>query len=275
MAGLHVFPEPLEVGQVALELELAAVHPRGADDEPEALGELELVEDVAHGAALLLVLDLAGDAHAVHLGHHHQEASGDGEVAGEGGALGSHALLEHLDDHLVAEPEALLDGGALAPGRLAPDALGGVVVLAGEVAGVDIGDVEEAVVLDAEIDERRLDGGLDVGDDADVDVADAADAGGPLGVELLEAAVLDYGDPALFAGDVVDDHLLLTHFKPSWGRCRVPQVDRRFGRSTCAYRQGAQAQVAASKQAATCGTLCDRICTADPCVGPAAACCAD
>src|SRR5207253_1813246 len=151
-----------------------------------------------HLAARVLVFDLARDAHAVHLRHHHQEPPGDAQVTRDRRALGAHALLEDLHRDLVAAPEAILDGRALAPRRLAPDALGLVAVL---------------------------------------------------------------------AGDVVDDHLLLTHFKPSWGRCRVPQVDRRFGRSTCAYRQGAQAQVAASKQAATCGTLCDRICTADPC-GP-------
>src|SRR5207253_202511 len=54
-ALLHVLPEPLEVREVALELDLVPLHPGGAEDEAEALGELELVEDLAHLAALLLV----------------------------------------------------------------------------------------------------------------------------------------------------------------------------------------------------------------------------
>src|SRR5690606_14718514 len=96
---------------------------------------------------------------------------GDGEVRGEGRALGADALLEDLDLDLVAAAEALLNGRSLAARGLLADALGGLVVLTGEVAGVDVGDVEEPVLFDAEVDEGGLDGGLDVGDGADVNVA--------------------------------------------------------------------------------------------------------
>ena len=56
---------------------------------------------------------------------------------------------------------------------------------------------------------RGLDGGLDVVHAADVDVADAAGVGETLAMEFFELAILDDGDPALFAGNVVDDELLL------------------------------------------------------------------
>ena len=68
-----------------------------------------------------------------------------------------------------------------------------------EVAGsrrLDVGDVQEAVAADAEIDERRLDARLDVDDAALVDVADVALVAGALDVQFFEHAVLEDGDAA-------------------------------------------------------------------------------
>ncbi len=74
---LHVFPETGEVGQIALEFGLGAVEAGGSQDEAEALGQLELREDLLGGLAFVVVFFLAGDADLVHAGHHDEEAAGD------------------------------------------------------------------------------------------------------------------------------------------------------------------------------------------------------
>ena len=68
-----------------------------------------------------------------------------------------------------------------------------------EIGRHQIGDVQKAVAAQAEIDERGLDGRLDVGDAALVDVADVAGGAGSLHVKLFELAVFDQGDSAFLA----------------------------------------------------------------------------
>ena len=208
---LHVLPQALQVGQVAFEFGLGPVKPGCADDEPEALGQVQLVEHLAHLPADLLVLDLARDTDAVHLRHHDQVPTGDRDVAGQRGSLRAHALLEHLDHDFLPLLEAFLEERAFAARGLVADPLGRLHVFAGEVARVEVGDVEEPVLFDAEIDERRLDRRFDVGDDAEVDIADARGGGAGFSVQLLEPTVLDQRDTALLAGDIVDEHLSCGH----------------------------------------------------------------
>src|SRR5262249_8855201 len=74
-------------------------------------------------------------------------------------------------------------------------------------------DIEEAVLLEADLDERRLHSGQDVVDAAEVDIARDRAALGPLEVDLGDAAVLEDGDVAL--ADVDGDHqLALASRKP-------------------------------------------------------------
>ncbi len=142
-----------------------------AEDEAEALGQVERVEHLAHLAPLLLVLDLAGDADAVHVGHHHDQPAGDGEVARERRPLRADALLEHLHQHLVAALAARSgSAGAARRGIFLPTLLGSIATR--EVLRVQIGDVQEAVLSLAVVDERGLDGRLDVDHPTLVDVAD-------------------------------------------------------------------------------------------------------
>ncbi|MCG8615781.1 MAG: hypothetical protein MI802_06150 [Desulfobacterales bacterium] len=148
---------------------------------------------------------------AFHVGHHDEESAGDGEVAGECGALGSDAFFEDLDEDAVAAFEDLLDGGSVLAWRAFADAFGGLVVA--EVSGVEVGDVEEAVSFEPEVDEGGLDGGLDVGDASAVDVSDVYVGAGAFGVELFELSVLDDGDATFLATDVVDQHVFVGH----WG----------------------------------------------------------
>jgi hypothetical protein len=73
----------------------------------------------------------------------------------------------------------------------------------------DVRDVEEAVAPHREVDERRLDGRLDVDDLALVNIARVALVTRSLHVQLLENAVLDDGDAAFFGLEHIDQHFFL------------------------------------------------------------------
>ena len=76
-ALLHHLPQPSEVLRIAREFGARRVESGGAENEAETCGKLERVEDLAHLAATLFIVDLAADADIVHVGHHHQQSSGD------------------------------------------------------------------------------------------------------------------------------------------------------------------------------------------------------
>ena len=167
--------------------------------------------------------------------HEHQEAPGHGDVRGQPRALGAERLLDHLDDDLLAFLEQLLDllGGtilaiALAAAAAATAAVvaaaGLVLLVAGELVelgeGVHhVGDVEEAVALEAEVDERGLHAGQHFRDPALVDVADHAAVALALDEDLRDQVVLEDGHHGLVAVRG-DDHLLIHHESPAtlWSR---------------------------------------------------------
>ena len=211
-ALVHHLPQAGEVLRIARELGARGVEAGGAQDEAEALGQVERVEDLPHLAAALLVVDLARDADVVHVGHHHEQAARDRQVARDGRTLGAEALLEDLHRDLHAALERILDERARAARDLLADLLDrllAVAAVAGEVLRVQVGDVEEAVGALAEVDERGLDRGLDVDDARLVDRADVGRGRGALGEELDELALLEDRDARLVAGHVVDDDELL------------------------------------------------------------------
>jgi len=82
----------------------------------------------------------------------------------------------------------------------------------GEVLRVEVGDVEESIFADAEVDEGGLDGGLHVGHAAFVDVADVRFGAGTLHVEFFELVPADDGDADFFALDDVDEHVAAGEF---------------------------------------------------------------
>ena len=89
----------------------------------------------------------------------------------------------------------------------------------------DLVDVEEAVLLEADLDERRLHAGQDVVDAAEVDVAGDRAALRPLEVDLGDLAVLEDGDIALADVDG-DDQLALG----GWKRCATLRLAAPAGR---------------------------------------------
>ena len=64
-----------------------------------------LRESARVDAAVALVVDLLGDAHAAQRRHEHQVPAGDRDVGGERRPLGAEALLDDLHEHLVAAAE--------------------------------------------------------------------------------------------------------------------------------------------------------------------------
>ena len=62
------------------------------------------------------------------------------------------------------------------------DLLGRLVVFTREVLRVQIGDMQEPVVLEPEVDERGLNARFDIRHLADIDVADVTDRIGPFSV---------------------------------------------------------------------------------------------
>ena len=134
------------------------------------------------------------DADEVRERHEHEEAARQRDLGGDAGALGAHRVLDDLHHDLLAGLEQRLD---VAPGQVL-EALG----------RDDLVDVEERVLLEADVDERRLHPGQDVRDLAQVDVADDA-ALGAFDVELDELAVLEQGDARLVR--VVRDEHLAVH----------------------------------------------------------------
>ena len=125
----------------------------------------------------------------------------------ERGELPSHQASER--DDLLSAAEALLDGRTVFVRALPPDRLGGLLSLVPrEVLRVQVGDVEEAVLRQAEVNERRLDRWLDVQDVRLVDIPDVGCAADPLDVQFLQRAVLYHRNATLVPLHVVDQHFL-------------------------------------------------------------------
>ena len=196
--------------QVPLKVSLGPVHARRANDEAHVLGQAEVREDLAGLLAGLLILDLAGDAHAAHSGHHHQVLAWDGQVGGHRRAFGADTVLGQLDDDLLASAEALLDRRPIAVALLAPHGFCDALAL-GKVLGVQVRNMQEAVLSLAEVHERRLDGGFHVGHAGLVDVAHARGAAGALDVQLFQHAVVDNSDATLLSLGGVDQHGFFFH----------------------------------------------------------------
>ena len=107
------------------------------------------------------------------------------------------------------------------------------VPLALELGHDDLVDVQEAVLLEADLDERRLHPGQDVVDGAEVDVPGDRPPLGPLEVDLGDAVVLEQRDPLL--ADVDRDQELALRLRQRRPARRLASAltpaDRARGRS--------------------------------------------
>ena len=188
---LDRLPEALEKDEVSLDVLSGCAFGRGADDDAALLG-CDGLHDVAEPDALVVV-EPARDAEALSAGDVDDEAAGDRDLGREPRALRLHRVLDGLDEDLLVALEEVLDLAAAAALELGRD---------------DLVDVEEAVLLEADLDERGLHAREDVVDGALVDVAGDRAALGALEVDLGGPVVLEHGD-ALLADVDRDEELAL------------------------------------------------------------------
>src|SRR5207248_1624294 len=184
-------PEALEEDEVALDVVLGGALGGGADDDAAFL-HLELLEDVLQARALVVV-EPARDAEAFALRDEDDEAAGQRDLRRQACALRLHRILHGLDEDRLALADQVLDLAAVAALELRAD---------------DLVDVEEPVLLEADLDERGLHPGQDVVDLAEIDVAGDRAALRALEVDLGDPVVLEHGD-ALLADVDGDEQLAL------------------------------------------------------------------
>ena len=187
---LDRLPEALEEHEVALDVLRRRALGRRADDDAAAL-RVEVLDDLLEPRALG-VLEPPRDARALAVRDVDEEAAGQRDLGRQARALRLHRILDRLHEDRLAALDQILDL------RRALPAL--------ELRADDLVDVEEAVLLEPDLDERRLHPRKDVVDDAEVDVPGDRAPLGPLEVDLGDAVVLEDRDPLL--ADVDGDEQL-------------------------------------------------------------------
>src|SRR4029079_10515747 len=182
---LDLLPEPLEEDKVALDVFCGGAFSRRADDDA-ALLDVECLADATEPDPLV-VFERARDTEALAARDIDDEAPRERDLGRQARALRLHRVLDGLDEDLLASANQVLDLLAVAPAL--------------ELGDDDLVDIEEAVLLEADLDKRGLHARQDVVDDALVDVACDRAALGPLEVDLGDLVVLEHGDALLAGGD--------------------------------------------------------------------------
>jgi len=201
-------PEPLQEHEVTLDVLLGRALGGRADDHA-ALLHVEALQDVFQAVALVVV-QAARHAEALSLRDEDDEAAGQRDLRRQPRALRLHRILDGLDEDRLAARDQVLDLAAVSLLELGAD---------------DLVDVEEAVLLEADLDERRLHPGQDVVDLAEVDVARDRAALGPLDIDLGGAGVLEDRDAAF--ADVHGDEQLALRRGKRWAALRLAAPARR------------------------------------------------
>ena len=193
-----VLPDALEVLEVVLERGLGGAGAHGAHDDAQALAGVDAVHHLAQAGALFIAVHLAGNADLLLTGGQHQEAARQRQPGGEEGALVAGGFLDHLHQHFLAGLEHFLDGREFF-------ALAGLV-MGQPVFGVDLVDLEEAVLARAVAHEGSLQVGVDIVDDTLVDIALEFALVEHVQVVFLQTAFLGDGHFHLLAGQHADEH---------------------------------------------------------------------
>ena len=175
----------VQVLDLALEV-LALRALRGGADDHAALAHVDLLRGPPQAVALL-VLEPARDARALSLRHVHEVAARDRELHREARPLGLERILDRLDQDLLAGLQELGDALALAASAASAAAAAPCDLHAREDHVVR---VQEAVLVEADVNEGGLEAGQDVVDLALVDVSDDRAVALALYVELGNAPVV-------------------------------------------------------------------------------------
>ncbi len=121
-------PQAREIFVIALDVDVGALEPGGAQDHAHALRHFELGQHVLHALAVGGIGDLARDAAAPPgVGHQHAVAAGQRQVSGEGGALVAALFLDDLHQQDLPALDDLLN--FVLADRIAPAALARLALL--------------------------------------------------------------------------------------------------------------------------------------------------
>ena len=180
-ACLDLLPEALQEDEIAFDVFRGCALGGGADDDAPLL-DLERLEDVAQTDPLA-VLEPAGDAEALAARDVDHETTRQRDLRRQSRPLRLHRVLDRLDEDVLAAADQILDLLAVAPAL--------------ELGDDDLVDVEEAVLLEPDLDEGCLHAREDVVDDTLVHVARDRAALWALEVDLGDLVVLEHGDPLL------------------------------------------------------------------------------
>ena len=162
------------------------VHPlRLGADQQSGTGRLDQHPKRTQAVALMVAVDPAGDVHALAMGLEHQEAAGQGEIAGEPGPLGARGLLHHLHQHLLPGLQQLGDAGSSLL----------------QAQRTKISDMNEAVLFTlTDIDKSRINAGEHIFNSAQIHIADLVAALG--NNQLVNTLIVENrGDPQLLGND--------------------------------------------------------------------------
>ena len=206
---LHLVPHGYEVAEIAREGAGGRALPHGAHDKAAVLGERQPVEDLLQALALVSVTDLLRHAADLRARHHHQIAPRNRQVRRHARTLRGDRTLRDLNDDLGSRRKALGDLGVRQAVRLAPALLLLllVVVIVQERVRIrrHVPIVEKRVLLQPDVDERRLQIVLQVLHASLEDAPDQPLLLRMLDHELLEPAILQNGYARLEFLDVDDD----------------------------------------------------------------------
>ncbi len=182
----------------------------GAQNDAGSLRQIEPGEDVAQALAFLGRLDLARDAALIVVRHEHQVTPRQADVRRDARALvadgpfGDHH--QHLrTDRINVRDVLRRDARPLLAVAAALDGFHAAV----ERGGDRIPEVEEGVLLDADVDEHRLEPVLNVLHPPLEHRADELAGVGAFDRVLLETAPLEKGDPCLDLAPVDDEQVLV------------------------------------------------------------------
>ncbi len=198
-ADLLFDPRPLleEEAEVANEITGTLSFPNGADDDPESLGNVELAQNLAQTRALFRILDLARNAAAIAEGHEDQIATGETKIGRNARPFASDRSFRHLHDDFGADRIDTRDIlGRQAFLILFPIRPLDFLDAAVERGGDRIPKMEEGIFLESDVDEHRLQTGLDVFDPSFVNASGDVAGAVALDAILLELAVLEQSDAA-------------------------------------------------------------------------------
>ena len=200
---LNRLPEPLQEHEIALDVLRRRALGGGAHDDPAALG-IESLHDVLQARALG-ILEPPRDTGALAVRNVDEEAAWERDLGREPRALRLHRILDRLHHDRLAALDQVLDlSRALPTLELGPD---------------DLVDVEESVLLEADLDERGLHPGQDVVDDAEVDVPGDRASLRALEIDLGDTVVLEDRDSLLADVDGDDELALRGRQRRALRRC--------------------------------------------------------